>query len=84
MRNDALRSKEESARSGRLHARGFAHYKIAFWLPAWLPTVTFALVRCGFRRFSQVPVPQVLRDFRTGVTRRELGFAVLTGDVSVS
>ena len=48
-----------------------------FWLPTWLPTMTVAVVRYGFRRFGQVPVPPVLRDFRTRATRREPGFAVL-------
>src|ERR1700712_6093511 len=51
--------------------------RLSIWLPAWLPTPSFAVVRCGFRRFTQVLEPLVLRDFRPGATRREPGFAVL-------
>jgi hypothetical protein len=51
--------------------------KIVFWLPSWLPSRAFAAVRNGFRKFVQVPVALVFRDFGTATDRRELDLAWL-------
>ena len=51
--------------------------KIVFWLPSWLPLRAFQVVRNGFRRFAQVLLGPVFRDFGTATDRRELDLAWL-------